>query len=38
MIMKFAIENFKGICDRLEFELKPVTLLFGAIYPDQVPL
>lgn len=30
MITKIAIENFKGIRDRLEFDLKPVTLLFGA--------
>ena len=30
MITKIAIENFKGIRDRLEFELKPITLLFGA--------
>lgn len=30
MITKIAIENFKGIRDRVEFELKPLTLLFGA--------
>lgn len=30
MITKIAIENFKGIRDRLEFELKPITMLFGA--------
>jgi hypothetical protein len=29
MITKIAIENFKGIGDRVELELKPLTLLFG---------
>ena len=29
MIRKIAIENFKGIGDRVEIELKPITLLFG---------
>ena len=30
MITKIAIENFKGIRDRLELDLKPITLMFGA--------
>src|SRR5262249_20295171 len=29
MITSVAIENFKGIRDRVSFELKPLTLLFG---------
>jgi len=29
MITKIAIENFKGIKDRIEIDLKPITLLFG---------
>jgi len=29
MITKIAIENFKGIRDRVEVELRPITLLFG---------
>ena len=29
MITKIAIENFKGIKDRVEIDLKPITLLFG---------
>ena len=29
MINKITIENFKGIKDRIEIDLKPVTLLFG---------
>jgi predicted ATPase len=29
MITSIAIENFKGIRDRIELELKPITLLFG---------
>ncbi|MCB9922565.1 MAG: AAA family ATPase [Planctomycetaceae bacterium] len=29
MITGIAIENFKGIRDRIELELKPITLLFG---------
>lgn len=30
MITGIAIENFKGISDRVELELRPITLLFGA--------
>ncbi len=30
MITKIAIENFKGVGERVEIELKPITLLFGA--------
>ena len=30
MITKIAIENFKGIGERVEVELRPITLLFGA--------
>ncbi len=30
MITGISIENFKGIRDRVELELKPLTLLFGA--------
>ena len=30
MITGIAIENFKGIRDRVELELSPITLLFGA--------
>jgi len=29
MITKISIENFKSIKDRIEIELKPITLLFG---------
>lgn len=29
MITKIAIENFKGIRERVEIELKPITLMFG---------
>jgi hypothetical protein len=29
MITGIAIENFKGISDRVEIELRPITLLFG---------
>ena len=29
MITKIAIENFKGIGERVEVELRPLTLLFG---------
>lgn len=29
MITKFAVENFKGIGERVEVQLKPLTLLFG---------
>jgi len=29
MITKIAVENFKGIKDRIEIDLKPITLLFG---------
>lgn len=29
-ITSIALENFKGIGDRVEFELRPLTLLFGA--------
>jgi len=30
MITAIAIENFKGVRERVEFQLKPLTLLFGA--------
>ena len=30
MITKIAIENFKGIRERVEVEIRPITLLFGA--------
>ena len=30
MITGITIENFKGIRGRLEIELRPLTLLFGA--------
>ena len=30
MITGIAIENFKGIRERVELELRPITLLFGA--------
>jgi AAA15 family ATPase/GTPase len=30
MITSISIENFKGIRDRVEIELRPITLLFGA--------
>lgn len=30
MITKIAIENFKGIGDRIEIPVRPITLLFGA--------
>lgn len=30
MLTKFAIQNFKGIRERVELEIKPITLLFGA--------
>ncbi|MCA8998951.1 MAG: AAA family ATPase [Planctomycetaceae bacterium] len=30
MITGIAIENFKGISDRIELEFKPITLLFGS--------
>ncbi len=30
MLTHISIENFKGIRDRVEIELKPITLLFGA--------
>src|SRR4051812_45528471 len=29
MITRIEIENFKGIGDRVELDLKPITLLFG---------
>lgn len=29
-ITKITLENFKGISDRTEVELKPITVLFGA--------
>ena len=29
MITKITLENFKGIKDRVEIDLKPITLLFG---------
>ncbi|MDQ8195121.1 hypothetical protein QEH59_11840 [Coraliomargarita sp. SDUM461004] len=29
-ITKITIENFKGIADRVEVDLKPITALFGA--------
>ena len=29
MITSIAIENFKAIRDRVTFDLKPITLLFG---------
>ena len=29
-ITKITIENFKGIADRVEVDLKPITVLFGA--------
>jgi AAA15 family ATPase/GTPase len=29
-ITKITIENFKGIADRVEIDLKPITVLFGA--------
>ena len=30
MITGIAIENFKGVGERVELELAPITLLFGA--------
>tara|TARA_R100000027_G_scaffold67722_1_gene68181 strand:+ start:12484 stop:14082 length:1599 start_codon:yes stop_codon:yes gene_type:complete len=29
-LTQIAIENFKGVCDRVEIPLRPITLLFGA--------